>query len=321
MKSLSGFMLSGLMLLSPLSQAQSLTFAAYGDMPYSKLEQQLLAEDVSPVIRTREEIRFVINVGDLGRPQSACQDRWLRQTRALWAAMQKPVFYTPGDNDWTDCDRDKLPQPASELQRLQAIRDIMFQQPVVSESHWQYQQQADFPENQRWMADNILFVTQHLVGTQNGRRQILRDDNTQALEQVKQRDQANQRWLKQAVLEAEENHADALVIAMQVDLFGQTHQALERCLNNPAFRPFCQQLNQQIAALDIPVLLIHGDSTPYCMDQPLKQQAPQLWRLNVPGDYLVSDVALVTVEPKHKTQPFQVTSVLDQRAPDSGCTP
>jgi len=50
-------------------------FATYGDMPYGvtmpdgRSDAQVLAHDIAPEIRRREDVPFVIHLGDLGRPQ------------------------------------------------------------------------------------------------------------------------------------------------------------------------------------------------------------------------------------------------------------
>jgi len=96
-------------------------------------------------------IPFVIHLGDLGRPDVACTDSWLEKTRLFWEnELIKPVFYTPGDNDWTDCDREKLVVRSKELERLDAVRRILFSQPKPLGSVWQYEEQASLPENQTW---------------------------------------------------------------------------------------------------------------------------------------------------------------------------
>jgi hypothetical protein len=66
-----------------------------------------------------------------------------------------------------------------------------------------------------------------------------------------------------------------------------------------------------------PVLLIHGDTNAYCLDQPFStRQAPKLWRLNAPGDYQVIDAAVIAFDPASADRPFKVTGLLSgQPAP------
>ncbi|WP_211183670.1 hypothetical protein [Pseudoalteromonas arctica] len=54
-----------------------------------------------------------------------------------------------------------------------------------------------------------------------------------------------------------------------------------------------------------PVLVIHGDTCSYCQ-QPLSSN---LTRLNVPGDYMVSDIAKVALVQKSATVTWQISSL------------
>jgi hypothetical protein len=151
--------------------ARPVQFVVYGDMPYGvtmpdgRSDTQVLADDIAPAIRHREDIPFVIHVGDLGRPEDVCTDAQLESFKTFWAtAFRQPVFYTPGDNDWTDCDRPQVPVPTSELARLAAVRRMFFSQPPVRDPSWHYATQPDQPENARWWYAGVLFVTVHMVG-------------------------------------------------------------------------------------------------------------------------------------------------------------
>src|SRR4029434_4150377 len=108
-----------------------------------------------------------------------------------------PVFFTPGDNDWTDCDRKGVPNRMSELARLEAVRQIFFREPRRLGPECGYAQQGAVPENAMWRYAGGLFVTVHIVGTQNGRTEILLDPRDRALALVKARDTANRHWLDQ----------------------------------------------------------------------------------------------------------------------------
>ena len=68
------------------------------------------------------------------------------------------------------------------------------------------------------MVDGVMFVTLHVVGTNNGRLEILKDDIEAALALTEARDQANRAWLNEAFAEALGRKATAVVIAMQADV-------------------------------------------------------------------------------------------------------
>jgi hypothetical protein len=277
----------------------------------------VLLQDIAPRLRADAAIPFIIHVGDIGRPEVACNDAYLEHTRAHWARdLAKPVFYTPGDNEWMDCDRDKVPQAGSELARLDAIRRVFFSAPVAAPPAWRYRQQPGQPENAAWQLDDVHFVTVHLLSKGNGREQVLKDDPAVAAQLAAQRDGHNRAWLEQAFARARDGNAAALVIAMQFDLFGPPDGgpgAFERCAKHPVYGPVCRQIRDGAVAFGRPVLLVHGDTNAYCLDQPFQAArgpaAPLLWRLNAPGDYAPIDAAIVQVQPG-EARPFKVTGLL-----------
>ncbi len=356
---------------SDASQVPSMpvmSFAAYGDMPYliklpnGRTDDQVLTEDIAPALRRREDIPFVIHLGDLSRPETACSDNWLRQSQTFWQReLVKPVFYTPGDNDWADCDRESLAVRQSEIERLQQLRTILFSSPKTVTPGWQleevqrilardpefthpenslaairrvlaitpgqfarewrYETQAELPENAIWWRDGVLFVTVHMISTDNGRTEILIDDPKRAIALVDERDRQNQLWLNRAFELAQKQDTKAVVVATQLDPFGpaiQQETPLSRCLSNPAYAGFCKQVQTLSGGLGKPVLLLHGDTNAYCLDQPF-DNSKNLWRLNAPGDFKYIDAVVVKVFPTDRNQPFQVTGLLSGTAAPSLC--
>lgn len=353
---------------SQVASMPLMTFAAYGDIPYlinlpnGRTDYQVLTEDIAPALRRRDDIPFVIHLGDLSRPETACSDDWLRQTQTFWQEeLVKPVFYTPGDNDWTDCDRESLTVRQSEIERLQQLRNIFFSSPKTVTPAWQleevqrilardpefsypenslaairrvlamgprqfaqewrYESQPELPENAIWWRDGVLFVTVHMVSTDNGRTEILSDDPKRAIALVDERDRQNQQWLNRAFELAQKQDTKAVVVATQLDPFGsaiEQETPLSRCLSNPAYAGFCRQVQTLSGALGKPVLLLHGDTNAYCLDQPF-DNSENLWRLNAPGDFQYVDAAVIKVFPADLNQPFQVTGLLSGEAAPTIC--
>ena len=306
------------------------TFAVYGDIPYNvtmldgRTDGQILMEDIAPEIRRRDDLPFVIHVGDLSRPDNACSDTWLEKTKEFWdKEVVKPIFYTPGDNDWTDCDRPSVPEPTSEVERLEAVRRVFFSEEKNLPKEWKYKTQDKLPENAMWWDEDVLFVTQHFVSTENGRTEILLDDPVDVIPLVDQRDRLNHKWLNRAFKKAKKKDAAAVVVATQLDPFGPpqgSETPMDRCMGNLAYQGFCAHLQNLASEFDKPVLLIHGDTNAYCLDQPFdNQRAPYLWRLNGPGDYQVIDAVVISVHGDNKEHPFQVTGLLSGEAPPQVC--
>ncbi len=303
------------------------TFIVYGDLPYmitlpdGRTDEQVLMEDILPAIKQQDDVPFVIHVGDLSRPEYACNDHFLDKVKEFWENdIAKPVFYTPGDNDWTDCDRQNLPNPQSEIARLAAIRDIFFSEPKTIDPEWQYEQNADLPENELWIYDGVMFVTQHMVSTDNGRVEVLMDDPAEAIALVDKRDQGNKEWLDHAFDIAQNSEIEAVVIATQLDPFGAEdgeNDAFTRCTNNAAYAGFCNQVQTFAANLGKPVLLVHGDTNAYCYDQPFL--AGNIWRLNAPGDFKYIDASLISYDRSNPDLPFEVTGLLSGEVPPEVC--
>ncbi|EAZ88431.1 hypothetical protein CY0110_22971 [Crocosphaera chwakensis CCY0110] len=309
---------------------QKTTFVAYGDMPYrvtlsdGRTDEAVLKEDIVPAIQQREDIPFVIHVGDLSRPEYACNDEFLYEVKDLWEnEIQKPVFYTPGDNEWTDCDRQYLPNPQSEIERLAVIRQIFFSEPKSLDPQWQYEQNKDLPENELWVYNGVLFVTEHMVSTDNGRDEILLDDPQVVLTLVEQRDQANKQWLDHAFEIAKSKDIKAVVIASQLDPFGPEdgeNNAFTRCTNNAAYKEFCKQVQTFAINVKKPMLFVYGDTNAYCYDQPFDVElGANIWRLNTPGDFKYIDASVVSYDPTNSEQPFEVTGLLSGESPPQVC--
>ncbi|MFM5980133.1 MAG: hypothetical protein ACKO9I_06220 [Sphaerospermopsis kisseleviana] len=289
-----------------------------------RTDEQVLIEDIAPKFRENDDIPFVIHLGDLGRPQEACSDAWLEKSQTFWKnEIVKPVFYTPGDNDWTDCDRENLKVRQSELERLNAIRRVLFSQPKSVNPEWRYEQQSSLPENETWFYKGVRFVTQHIVSTDNGRTEIFLDDPQTVEKLTDARDKENEIWLDHAFDLAKNSDTSAIVVATQLDPFapdGSTGDVYSRCLNNHAYKGFCEQLETLAAKLDKPVLLLHGDTNAYCFDQPFPvAKTPKLWRLNAPGDFKVIDASLISFDPTSSAQPFKVTGLLSGQVPPQVC--
>ncbi len=303
------------------------TFIVYGDIPYmittadGRSDEEILYQDILPAMQQRNDVPFVIHVGDLSRPEYACDDQFLYQVKDFWENdIQKPVFYTPGDNDWTDCDRSKLANPQSELERLAAVREIFFSEPKNLSPEWQYEQSSYLPEDELWVYDGVLFVTDHMVSTDNGREEILKDKPGEVLYLVDERDYYNEKWLDHAFDLAKDSNIEAVVIASQLDPFGPEdgrNDAFTRCLKNPAYGRFCYQIQNLADELGKPVLYVHGDTNAYCYDKPFL--ADNIWRLNAPGDFKYIDASLISYDHSNPDQPFEVTGLLSGEVPPQLC--
>ena len=296
--------------------AERFEFVVLGDIPYGEDQVQSLAFIGS---RIRGEYPFVIHYGDLKAGNGACSDGELQARHAqLTGLIPGGLFYTPGDNDWTDCDRPSTGDVRDELERLAFLRQLFFSEPPSSASPWSVSRQRPaYPENARWAAGGLIFATVHVVGSDNGRAEILESDVATALDAVDARDRANLDWLDQAFDAAASSAALGLVVAMQADPYEIGDPKAREVACSPEERTRCNpylglltRLTERAAALDKPVLLVHGSTTSYCMDRGFGGwRAPRLWRLNGPGDFVAIDAAVVTFDPDAR-EPFAARGVL-----------
>jgi hypothetical protein len=254
--------------------------------------------------------RFSIHVGDIKSGSTLCSDQEFEAQLGHFNRFDAAVVYTPGDNEWTDCYRAN--NGAHDPQeRLQAVRQRFFtpgqslgklplalqNQSTLTPVH------ALYVENQRWLHQQVLFVTLHIVGSNNNFE--VRDPA--AVAEYFQRDKANVAWIRDAFALAQQSSAKALVFAMQADVF-ESKSSWEDFPGHSGFRNSIGNTLLPLAAESaIPVLLIHGDSHVFRFDQPFslnKKPLKNLTRLIVPG---ASDVRAVhvTVDAEQR-MPFAV---------------
>ncbi len=308
----------------------SMSFIAIGDTPYSEKENTRIKTEIAKAIKEKNP-PFVVHYGDFKGGGETCTEELLTERRNdIYGLLPGKVFYTPGDNEWTDCDRSFLKPPVSELGKLDFLRQLFFEKPMDLPESWHYARQANFPENARWMKDGVFFMTVHLVSTNNGRIDILKDDIEAALALVDARDQANRVWMEETFSVALRTGAKAMVIVTQADVTspdgGGPCTATNR-MNCDAFQSFRSNLQLNAGGFAKrgeslkPVLLLHGDTNPYCMDKKFGgKRAPNLWRLNAWGDFKdPADATVVTVQPDDQQTPFKAETLLGHEIPADGC--
>lgn len=312
----------------------SFSFAVIGDIPYGPEDDVALQGEILPRLKG-STYPFVVHVGDYKSGGAPCTEELDAAMTALIGALSpRPVFYTPGDNEWTDCDRNPDPatgKPMSELGRLGKIRALFFATPASSAAELRPMRFNSLPENQTWRYRGVRFVTLHVVGTNNGRSWVTGDGLDAAAAAADARDAANLQWLMFALGAAIGEKADALVIAMQADMTDVHPSALGKpCTDvkaaaNPCDGFLALRAGVRYAAEEFgrPVLLIHGDTEPFTLDQEfLENAAPNLWRLNAAGDvhfhegawHGLRDVTVVTIDPG-ASPPFSAKGLVSETAP------
>ena len=250
---------------SAASTTGTMAFGVFGDAPYSRFDErayQRLLEDASA-----SGIGFLIHIGDLhgGR----CSDKVLEERLRSLSSLPVPVVYTPGDNEWTDC-HGRGKGGFAPLERLQRIRASFFANPRVSlgrrplalATQGERAEWSEFVENARWVRGGFVFTTVHLVGSANGTESFpgrAREDDDAADRRLS----AANAWLDEAFALATRDSMHGVVVAMHADPYLEL-----RGPRNP-FESFITRLARQAATFSGIVVLLHGDTHSYRVDQPL----------------------------------------------------
>ncbi len=266
---------------APLA-AEPFTFVALGDVPYGD------PAEVYPPFETLigtindAEPTLVIHVGDTKSGSTLCSDAMLMDQLNFINTFNAPVLYTPGDNEWTDCYRAKAGE-FDPIERLAFIRTNYFVDPSQSlgSTRVSVESQADagYPENMRMMQGDVMFVTAHVVGSNNN----FETRDMAAVQEFMARDAANLTWLEDSFAAAA--GAEALVLAIHADMFEFDFDSFgnQNWLRHSGFNSFGPALKTAAANFGKPVLLIYGDSHVFRQMRPFPKDAPNLMSLEVPG--------------------------------------
>lgn len=297
-----------------------LTFVAIGDMPYH-------ADDVPKLHALLQRIEaaqpaFVVHVGDIKNGLARCSVSNYQAFLDTMNTLQRtPWILTPGDNEWTDCDR----PPAGgfdPMERLTVLRSMVYTPqwfaslpfPVVSQG---VRGKTPFVENLRWVLQSqsqpVVFATLHVVGSNNNRNL----GSPKALAEFTARDAATQAWLHEAFETAKTLGAKQLVLMMQADpsfgLLTSPAPSAHRTQQRSGFLGWYNALVSELQTFDGQVLLIHGDSHNFRVDMPLAEHLPgpvarKITRVITFGERQVHGVK-VEIEPHQLQGPFAVSVV------------
>ena len=250
-----------LALVAPAGSAETFHFAVVGDTPYSTFERAQLPGMLAHI--AARQPAFIVHVGDIKSGTQRCDDALYLDRRAIFDAVDAPLIYTPGDNEWTDCHRASNGR-RSPHERLAFLRQTFFATPFSrGRPPLPVTRQSDvsaehaYPENLRWQHGGMVFATMNVSGSDNNRA-----DRAEFF----RRGQANAAWLDAAVDSARTNDAKALVRVIH----GNPHfKAYARGKPKRGYRAFLDHLRDRVLAASHATVLIHGDTHNHIVDQPL----------------------------------------------------
>jgi hypothetical protein len=306
---LSGFMASALtagagVVLAQDNQGDSndqglrtYSIGLWGDLPYSDVQATVGVPNMIADMN-QQDLAFTAHDGDLkagnGTPGSItstiCSDALYLQGLQYFNSLKAPAIFTPGDNDWTDCDRPSN-GGFNSLERLDHERKVFFSTPfTLGQRRLRQEVQTDplclgvsgsvpCVENRRWTYGSVTYATINIQGSCNN----LCDTNPNPAE-FAARNAADILWMQQTFAEAKQLGSVAIMFITQADpgfdLSDSTRSPLrdaktlvETDGQPDGFHDFLAALRDQVIAFEKPVAYVHGDSHYFRIDKPFLNAA------------------------------------------------
>jgi hypothetical protein len=282
----------------------------WGDMPYSDVQAQRGVPNLIADMNSAD-IQFSVHDGDLkagnaiagSMTPTTCQNTAepsiYSQALGYLNSLQKPAIFTPGDNDWTDCDRTSN-GGFNSLERLQYERGFFFGTDQSLGQHPLQQEVQTAPlcqgttsptgqprfltgcvENRRWTFHDVTYATLNVQGTCNNLCSSGTGDPAGDPEEYAAREAADEAWLHETFDEARAQGSAAVMIIWQADpgfdISGyqgapkrNPTTLVETDANPDGFHDILSALRTETIAFKKAVVLVHGDSHWFMVDKPLQ---------------------------------------------------
>lgn len=269
----------------------------WGDMPYSTTQATVgvpnLIDDMN-----KQKLAFTVHDGDLKQgSNSLCDDQLYTDALARFNSLKAPAMFTPGDNDWTDCDR-STNGPYNSLERLDHERALFFSTPFSLGRKKLKQEVQSTPlclgyvsgpplgptvtkqvpcvENRRWTVGGVTYATLNIQGSCNNLCDTAPDPAEYAA-----RNQANIAWMQKTFTVAEQRHSAAVMFISQADPGWDLSDGMRAPLRDPVtlvetdgdpdgHKDFLLALREEVIAFRKPVAYVHGDSHYFRVDKPFQ---------------------------------------------------
>jgi hypothetical protein len=274
-------------------ESRSYAIGLWGDLPYSDV-QALVGVPNLIADMNAQKLAFTVHDGDLkagnGTPGSVtpttCSDALYVQALGYFNALKSAAIFTPGDNDWTDCDR-AANGSFSSRERLDHERQVFFstdfslgQRPIrqrVQRDKLCLDHNNQFVacvENRRWTMKGVVYATLNIQGSCNNLCDTAPDQAEWAA-----RNQANILWMQQTFDEATAIGASAIMFISQADPGWDLSDGTRAPLRDPktlaetdgqpdGYQGFLVALRAEVIAFKRPVAYVHGDSHYLRIDRP-----------------------------------------------------
>jgi hypothetical protein len=294
------------------NESESYAIGLWGDMPYSDVQAQTGVPNLIADMNS-QNLAFTVFDGDWKAGNSiagsatptSCSDALYFQSRDYLNKLKAPATFTPGDNDWVDCDRPSNGGFDS-LERLKKEREIFFSTPyTLGQRRLKQQVQAVYVENRRWTIGNVTYVTLNVQGSCNN----LCDTNPNPAEYAA-RNRANITWLKESFALAKNRKSAAVMIIAQADPGWDLSDGTRAPLRDPktlreiadpktvpmkevdptldGYQEYLLALRSEVVAFRKPVAYVHGDSHYQRIDKPFLDakglRLENFTRIETPGN-------------------------------------
>lgn len=281
---------------------RSYAIGLWGDLPYSSTQATVGVPNLIADMNS-QNLAFSAHDGDIKSGSTECTSAVYTQALAYFNSLRAPAVFTPGDNDWVDCDRTA---GYSSRKQLDYERQLFFNTSDTLGQHRFREEVQQIPqclsatattpcvENRRWTLGGVTYATLNIQGSCNN----LCDVNPDQAEYAA-RNAADVAWMQQTFNEAQASRSAAVMFISQADpgwdqTGGQGEpkrdpMTLVESDGQPdGFHDFLSALRDQVIAFRKPVVYVHGDSHYFRIDKPfLNSQGQRLenfTRLETFGD-------------------------------------
>jgi hypothetical protein len=261
----------------------------WGDLPYESATSNVQTTIGVPNLiadMNAQRLKFTVHNGDLKAGSVVqCTDTLYHQSLDFFNTLRAPAMFTPGDNDWTDCDR-----PANggynSRERLDRERQILFSTPYsFGQRRLRQEVQTEklclgvdglvpCVENRRWSIGQVMYVTLNVPGSCNN----LCDTNPDAAE-FAARNAANIKWMRETFAKAKAQNAAGVMIIAQANPGWDLSDPTRAPVRNPntlaeavaatdGYKDYLVALRTEVIAFRKPVAYVHGDSHYFRVDKP-----------------------------------------------------
>ena len=260
----------------------------WGDVPYSDVQATVGVPNMIADMNS-QKLAFTVNDGDLKQGSGPCDDALYDRSIDYLKSLESPAMFTPGDNDWTDCDRNA---GILSLERLSFERKKFFSTPYSFGQRQILQEVQATPlcqgqrldgvkfnepcvENRRWTYGRVTYATLNVQGSCNNRCDTSPDEQEYAA-----RNAADIVWLRQTFAAAKANGSVAVMLISQADPGFDTSGYPGVPVRNPVtliqapgqpdgFVEFLVAVREEVIAFKRPVSFVHGDSHYFRIDRPM----------------------------------------------------